>query len=65
MPSLALSFCSFALSNFNVMIFILFNYIFLLLSLRSLAFLMKDKKGVDWVGRGGGEEVGRVEGREQ
>lgn len=47
-----------ALSNFEVMVFVLSYYILfpyvLLLSLRSLFFLMKDRNGVDSNGRGKG-----------
>lgn len=50
--------CWVALSNFEVMVFVLSYYILflyvLLLSLRSLFFLMKDRDGVDSNGRGKG-----------
>lgn len=63
MPSLALSFCSFALSNFNVMIFILFNYIFFVI-ISSKSCLSNERQkgcGLGWEGRwgGGGKSRGK------
>ena len=50
-PYLGLFSCSlFALSNFNMMVFVMFSYL-----LEACSFLMRDKKGVDPEQRRDGE----------
>lgn len=60
-----LFFCWLVFSDIDMMAFIfLLDFICYILSSRSLIFLVRDRKGVDPGGRGGGEHLGDLEGGE-
>lgn len=65
MPLLGLFFCLFVLSYCDVLLFVLLYLIYFIITPQKPAcFLLRDRKGVDLDGRGGGEELRGAEGKE-
>ena len=61
------SFCWFALSNFNVIVSVIFTFYFVMFCcylLETCSFLLRDRRGVDQEVRGGREQLREVEERE-